>query len=144
MEDNLSPLTDLNGAAGHQQGSLIFMNNSDKPCTLKGRPLITFLDAKGKPLSVHIIPTQAWWQVDVKPKPSGWPVVTLQPGERARVRTSWGNWCGSEPPSVWTVRVPIVIPDPHLLLHLAAPEPPTCAGPSLPSTLEVGPFEPSS
>jgi len=136
---DLALTTDLNGAAGHELGSFAFTNNADRPCTLEGRPRIELLDAHGKTLRMKTTSTAPWWQVETKPKPPGWPMVTLQPRQSARIRTSWGNWCGPGTPKAWRISIPG-----GGTLDVGTPPPPTCAGPSLPSTLEVGPFEPAS
>jgi hypothetical protein len=82
------------------------------------------------------------WKVDGAPAPAGWPTVTVEPGSTASVRLGWSNWCDTSAPapvmvlSTGGVEVARVDFD-------AATVPP-CNGPDLPSTIEIGSFEPSS
>ena len=103
-------------------------------------PDVQFLDGTGKSLAVTINPTLAQWQVDKAAKPAGWPVVTLRPGQRAQLRIAWHNWCGSPPPQTWR----IVLGGGHGSFDApGTTDAPPCNGPGQPSTLDLGPFEPS-
>ena len=129
----------MDGAAGSLEGEIDLTNFSDTTCTLQGRPTI---DLSGSPAtgSVEFIDSPAGWQADAQPAPPGWPVVTLRPGDVASVRVRWGNWCpqGITPP-LWHVEVPGSGKVPVTNGMEGAPP---CNGPGMPSTVEVGPFEP--
>ncbi|MGZ4213876.1 MAG: DUF4232 domain-containing protein [Actinomycetota bacterium] len=132
----------LQGAAGSREGSIEVLNRSDASCTLKGSPTITLTDGKGNPITSGVIfgLSPAAWEANGSPEPSGWPVVTVAPDQKASVRIRWSNWCidGGAAPG-WRMQIP----------HGSAIDvawagdvtPPPCNGPSQPSTIDVGPFE---
>jgi hypothetical protein len=80
------------------------------------------------------------WKADGMSQPAGWPVVTLAPFKSASFRVRWGNWCpqGRTAP-LWRIHIGSGTVDAN---GLEAVSPPPCNGPGLPSTIEVGPFEP--
>jgi hypothetical protein len=133
----------MEGAAGSREGGIDVTNLSGETCTLQGTPAITLLDQNLNPVTsgVTFSSAPAGWVVNVLPKPAGWPVVTLRPGDSASVRVSWSNWCpdGRAAP-LWRLGIPgggaVDVGG------LEAVTPPPCNGPGLPSTIEVGPFEP--
>jgi hypothetical protein len=133
----------MQGAAGSREGTIALTNGSGEACTLDGTPTITLLDENLNPITSGIAfgRSSPGWEVDASPTPPGWPVVTLQPGAAASVRILWSNWCpdGRATPT-WRIEVPgggtVDVGG------LDAAGPPPCNGPSQPSTIEVGPFEP--
>ena len=134
----------LEGAAGSREGAVVITNFSDKTCTLEGSPTITLLDEQLNPITsgVSFSTSPAGWQVDASPRPVGWPVVTLAPGDAASVRLRWSNWCpqGRAAP-LWKIGIPSGgTIDGNGLDAVGAPP---CNGPGSPSTIEVGPFEPA-
>jgi len=138
----------LSGAAGSRVGGIQLMNYSDTACTLTGRPVITLFGASGKPITsgVTFVSSPAQWQVNASPKPSGWPVVTLQgmnvPRQSGFVRIGWSNWCaqgGAAP--LWRIGIP-GSGTVDVINGMDQLNPPPCNGPGLPSTINVGPFEP--
>jgi hypothetical protein len=139
----LRAIGSLQGAAGSRDGELIVTNLSGQTCTLRGRPTITLLDPSRNPITSGVTFTNspAGWFVDGSPKPSGWPVVTLKPGDAASVRLGWSNWCadGGDAP-LWRIG----IPDGGTVnvTGMETVPPPPCNGPGQPSTIERGPFEP--
>jgi hypothetical protein len=142
----LRAMGSLEGAAGSRIGTITVTNFSDTTCTLKGDTSITLLDQNLDPITsgVTFQSTDPTWQVDGATPPLGWPVVTLAPGDAASVRLRWSNWCpdGRAAP-LWRVS----IPDSgtvDVTNGLEGISPPPCNGPGQPSTIEVGPFEPSS
>jgi Protein of unknown function (DUF4232) len=133
----------LLGAAGSREGVIRLENLSDATCTLQGRPAVTLLDDHLRPIrsGVHFEPAPPGWKVDADPQPEGWPVVTVAPGKAATVRIRWSNWCpqGRATP-LWRVRLP---GDGSVdVMGIDGETPPPCNGEHLPSTIDVGPFEP--
>lgn len=133
----------MQGAAGSREGGVVVTNLSSETCTLQGTPTVTLLTQALAPITsgITVSSGQAGWVVDGAPKPAGWPVVTLLPGDSASVRIRWSNWCpGGRPAPVWRVGIPgggtVDVNG------FDAVSPPPCNGPGLPSTIEVGPFEP--
>jgi hypothetical protein len=135
----------MEGAAGSREGAAVLTNFSGGTCTVQGRPAIVLLDQNLNPIISGIVfePAQPGWAVNRSPEPAGWPFVTLAPGDAASVRVRWGNWCpdGRAAP-LWRMEIPgggtVDV------MGLDAVGPPPCNGQGQPSTIEVGPFEPSS
>jgi hypothetical protein len=135
----------MQGAAGSREGAFVFTNTSQGTCTLEDTPTVTLLDENQDPITTGVTfsTSDPGWQVDALPTPPGWPVVTLDPGATASVRIRWSNWCpdGRAAPT-WRVDVPG-----GGTLEVAGVDAdglPPCNGPGLPSTIEVGPFEPGN
>lgn len=131
----------LEGAMGSREGSIELKNVSVDTCTLEGTPTLTLLDGSGATIDsgVTFDKVDPTWVVNDAPRPDGWPVVTLAGGEHAAVRFSWSNWCG-DPSVSWRLALPgggqmEVQPGPEAI--------PPCNGGSQPSTIEIGPFEPT-
>jgi Protein of unknown function (DUF4232) len=134
------------GAAGSREGGVTLTNFSDATCTLTGTPAITLLNQNLKPITSDVTFSSGppGWKVDGTGKPAGWPVVTLHPGDAALVRIRWSNWCPQgRPAPLWRVGTPgggsVDVANGFDELP-----PPPCNGPGMPSTIEVGPFEPST
>lgn len=135
----------MEGAAGSREGAAVLTNLSSTTCTLQGTPTITLLDQNLAPITsgIRFVSSPPRWMVDRLPKPAGWPVVALAPFDSASVRIRWGNWCpdGRAAP-LWRIQIPgggtVDVNG------LEAVPPPPCNGPGLPSTIEVGPFEPGT
>ncbi len=140
---DLRAVATMQGAAGSREGTITLTNLSNTTCTLEGTPTITLLDQDLAPITsgVRFMPSPAGWQVDRLLKPAGWPVVTLAPFDSASVRLRWGNWCpqGRAAP-LWRIDLPGGGVDVNGMEQAG---PPPCNGPGLPSTVEVGPFEPA-
>ncbi len=128
------------GAAGSRMSAINLENVGTASCTLEGTPDIALLDPTGAEITsdVTFVDAPAEWAVNGKPKPSGWPVVTLAPGDRALARLGWSNWCGSDPSPNWRLTLPG-----GGTADLGQADPPPCNGPGQPSTIEVGPYEPA-
>jgi hypothetical protein len=134
----------LEGAMGSREGAILLSNHSSTTCTLQGWPSITLLDESLQPIAsgIQLQQTEPAWRVDDLPRPAGWPVVTLRPGQVASVRARWSNWCpfgGATP--VWRIGIPGSRSDD--VYGIDGIGPPPCNGEGLPSTIEVGPFEPA-
>jgi hypothetical protein len=134
----------MDGAAGSREGTVGVSNFSDQICTLEGAAEVSLLDDNLNPITsgVTFSSSPAQWEADGSPQPAGWPVVTLKPGDAASVRIRWSNWCpdGRTAP-LWRMQIPG--DQPINVYGLDAVYPPPCNGPGMPSTIEVGPFEPS-
>ena len=133
----------MEGAAGSRQGMIELSNLSQQTCTLEGTPGVTLFDHDGNPITsgVTFVSAPAGWEVEGSPQPSGWPVVTMEPGDLASVRIRWSNWCpaGRAAPT-WRMELPGGRSADVNGLDTTGPPP--CNGPTQPSTIEVGPFEP--
>jgi len=132
----------MDGAAGSREGAVRLTNYSSKTCTLRGTPAIT-LYANGRAITsgVRFSASPPAWKANGLSQPAGWPVVTLAPFKSASFRLRWGNWCpqGRAAP-LWYIHIGSGTVAGN---GLEAVSPPPCNGPGLPSTIEVGPFEPS-
>jgi hypothetical protein len=132
----------LEGAMGSREGELVWVNVSDMTCTLEGTPDMVLYDAAGAPIEgITFTDSPPGWLANRDPKPEGWPVVTLAPGDRASVRIRWSNWC-ADPPATWSI--PMGEQGGIATIQGLTSDTPPCNGPGLPSTIEVGPFEPST
>ena len=125
----------MQGAMGSREGGITLTNFSDTTCTLQGTPTIELLDQNLQPITSG---------VTFSASPAGWPVVTLHAGDAALVRIRWGNWCpqGRAAP-LWRVDIPGG-GSVDVVNGMDQLGPPPCNGPGLPSTVEVGPFEPTT
>jgi hypothetical protein len=135
----------MEGAAGSREGGVRFTNFSDTTCTLQGTPTITLLDGNLEPITTGVTFSSSppGWEANASPQPAGWPVVTVHPGDSAFVRIRWGNWCpqGRAAP-LWRINIP---GGGYVNAYgMEAVPPPPCNGAGLPSTIEVGPFEPGT
>ena len=130
---------------GSVEGAILVSNLSSATCTLQGYPGFLLYDANGDRIASGFAKqaSDPQWKADRLPKPPGWPVVTLKPGAVASVRLRWTNWCasGASAAPVWDLIVPNSGHDP--VYAVDAISPPPCNGPSMPSTIWVGPFEPA-
>ena len=141
---NLRAVAALQGAAGSVEGSLQLTNLGDKTCTLEGRPKVMLFESSGRPLSVSDLAVPPQWQAHAASPPAGWPVVRLSPGAVASIRVRWSNPCPQlSDPAFWRVSLPEGRGTLDVL-GADATSPPPCNGPTQPSTLEVGPFEPGT
>jgi Protein of unknown function (DUF4232) len=131
---------------GSREGGITVTNFSDTTCTLQGTPTVELLDQNLQPITsgVTFSASPAGWQANAQPTPAGWPVVTLHAGDAALVRIRWGNWCpqGRAAP-LWRVDIPGG-GSVDVVNGMDQLGPPPCNGPGLPSTVEVGPFEPTT
>jgi len=129
----------LSGGQGHLAGSLEVTNAGNEACSLQGRPPLMIVDRHGTWLSIVEGSVAPWWTVQSRPEPKGWPVVTLQPGDSARLHIVWTSWCGFAQPMVWRIWLreagSLDFPDPKS-------QSPICEGVS--SKVQVGPFEPAT
>ena len=139
---NLRAEVSLGGAMGSVEGLIRVTNIGGATCTLSGRPIVSIFSSQGDELPLQVTESEPQWQADGAPQPAGWPVVSLQPGSAASVRVRWSNACPQlSGPASWKLDIgngggtlDVSGADASLV--------PPCNGPSEPSTLEVGPFEP--
>jgi hypothetical protein len=140
---SLKAVAPLEGAAGSREGSITLQNTSDATCTLRGTPTLTMVAPDGRPVdSVDVQQGPSSWKVDGAPAPAGWPIVTVEPGSAGSVRLGWSNWCDTSAPA------PVMVLSSGGVevarVEFDAATVPPCDGQDLPSTIEIGPFEPSS
>jgi hypothetical protein len=140
---DLRATTALQGAAGSLVGAIHVTNTVSTSCTLTGRPTVTIRSSTGQPLAVTVRDVEPQWQADKTARPQGWPAVRLQPGSMAAIRIAWSNACPQlSGPARWTLNLgaggTLEVSDPDRT------PPPPCNGPTEPSTLQVGPFEPTT
>ncbi len=132
----------MDGAAGSRGGAVRLTNYSNTTCTLRGTPAIT-LYANGRAITsgVKFISSPPAWKANALAQPAGWPTVTLAPFKSASFRVLWSNWCpqGRAAP-LWYIHIGSGTVAGN---GLEAVSPPPCNGPGMPSTIAVGPFEPS-
>jgi Protein of unknown function (DUF4232) len=132
----------LDGAMGSVEGSIGLTNVGGATCTLSGRPTVSIFNSQGDEVALQVTASEPQWQADGAPEPAGWPVVSLRPGSAASVRVRWSNACPQlSGPASWKLdlgngggTLDVSGADASLV--------PPCNGPSEPSSLEVGPFEP--
>jgi hypothetical protein len=138
----LEPTLVLEGAVGSRVGAIRLRNAGGATCTLSGAGHMSLRGADGEQLPAHVTPTEPTWKVDGQPRPDGWPVVTLAPGDSASIRIGWSNWCGTDPAPILL----LAAPDRSEMARIAttAIDVPPCNGPEMPSTVEIGPFESGS
>jgi hypothetical protein len=134
----------VEGAAGSREGRIDLTNHSGSPCTLEGSPTIRLLDPDLGTITAGVAfePAAPGWESAGSPAPEGWPVVTIGPNDAASIRFRWSNWCpDGRPAPSWEVE----LPDGGVIRveGMEAALPPPCNGVDLPSTIEIGPFEPS-
>ena len=132
----------LDGAMGSVAGSIRLTNVGGGTCTLSGRPTVSIFSSGGHDVAPQVTESEPQWQADGAPEPAGWPVVSLQPGSAASVRVRWSNACPQlSGPASWKLD----LGNGRGTLDVSGADAsfvPPCNGPSEPSTLEVGPFEP--
>jgi hypothetical protein len=137
----------LQGATGSLVGGVTLRNVGAKACSLLGWPTVSFTGkaAKLTKWRVKDVPAQTA-PLDVLTDPPG-SLRALQPGKSVGVTLWWSNWCGpasrpasgpGPPPqaleltlaSRTTIRIPVG-------------QAPRCDQPQYPSTLSVGPYQPT-
>jgi hypothetical protein len=141
---DLQGTVSLDGAMGSVEGSIDLTNNGEASCTLTGRPAVSIWNSQGREVAVQVTASEPQWKANAEPQPQGWPVVSLQPGSAASVRVRWSNACPQlSGPVSWKIDLGngAGTLDPS---SADASLVPPCNGPTEPSTLEVGQFEPSS
>jgi hypothetical protein len=134
----------LEGAAGSVEGSIDLTNVGGATCTLTGRPAVSIWNSQGQAVALQVTASDPQWKVNTTPEPQGWPVVSLHPGSAASVRVRWSNAC---PQLSGPVSWKIDLGNGAGTLDASSADPsfvPSCNGPIEPSTLEIGPFEPSA
>jgi len=138
---NLRATASLDGAAGSVGGSIELTNTGAETCTLEGRPTVTIFSSPSQEVPVNVAKVIPQWQANGSSPPPGWPVVSLRPGAAAAIRVSWTNACPQlTGPALWTVD----LGSGRGTLDVSGAEAfPPCNGAAEPSTLEVGPYEPS-
>jgi hypothetical protein len=134
----------LEGAMGSVEGSIDLTNTGAATCTLTGRPAVSIWNSQGQAVAVQVTASEPQWKANAAPQPQGWPVVSLQPGSAASVRVRWSNACPQlSGPVSWKIDLGNGAGTLDASSADASFVPP-CNGPTEPSTLEIGPFEPSA
>ena len=120
------------GATGSMLGPVVFTLQGTAACTVRGRPEVRPIDARGTLLPVRAAPASE----DV-----GRPVA-LRRGQHVSVMLLWSNYCGPAPVGPLALR--IVLPNGHGQLTARAPQSrflrPRCDSTSFPSRLNVSFF----
>lgn len=129
------------GAAASREGEIVFTNVSEASCTLQGTSIWLLSTNGGRINGIDFVSSPARWQEEGDPKPEGWPVVTLEPGDRASVRLRWSNWCAT---GHIFGETPLAAGGGILPIGGIGQDTPPCNDPDQPATIETGPFEPSS
>ena len=141
---DLQGTVSLEGAMGSVEGSIDLTNVGGATCTLTGRPAVSIWNSQGQAVAVQVAASEPQWKANAAPQPQGWPVVSLQPGSAASVRVRWSNACPQlSGPVSWKINLGNGAGTLGASSADASFVPP-CNGPTEPSTLEVGPFEPSA
>jgi hypothetical protein len=139
---HLRAIVSMEGAAGSREGA-IELRTTSETCSLKGTPTLTLLDQDQHPIvsGIEFVSVPPQWQAAGSPQPPGWPVVTVAQEGSASVRVRWSNWCAD---GIAIPRWRIGIPGSGDVdvEGIDATTVPPCNGPDLPSTIEMGPFEP--
>lgn len=125
------------GTAGSRFASVVVTSKSGVTCTVRGKPGVRLLDAKGKILldSAKIAGIGGPRVLSVDP------VVVLGPGDELALDVQWTNWCTSQPGRPLTVA--LVLTDRGGLLNAKKAkkagddDAPTCAAKKKPSQLRV-------
>jgi hypothetical protein len=93
----------MNGGAGIMIGGVSLANTSAHRCELTGIPTMRLLTTGGRPVTgpEQRSPGGAAWQM---PPWTGFPRVTLDPGDRVVAPFGWQNYCGSQQPAKAEVR----------------------------------------
>jgi uncharacterized protein DUF4232 len=126
-----------------REGVLVVENKGSIPCSLEGRPAVRVRDGVGTSPPMNSAQIDPYWKVRGIGAPPEWPVVTLQPGDRAEIHVRWTNSCAGpdNPPVTWEIELSSgngVVP-----AELdQGQDIPNCANPNELPTLKSGPFEP--
>jgi hypothetical protein len=139
----LNATASFEGAAGSVVGTVRVTDTGGRSCSLTGRPDLTIVDPDGHTVAMQVVDAEPGWRLNGEPAPQGWPVVLLRPGSAAEVRIGWSNACPQlTGPVSWTLGLrgdagTVVATGADGVLV------PPCNGPTEPSTLQIGPFEPA-
>jgi hypothetical protein len=88
-------------------GSLVLANRSGGVCSLQGGPVVRVLGIDGSALPIRAGTVDPQWLSQGATPPEGWPVVTLDPGDRAGIRITWNSWCSETlQPTTWEIQLP--------------------------------------
>jgi hypothetical protein len=140
--EQLQPSAALEGAAGSRVGSIVF-RNAGATCTLSGKLDVAVTDSDSHIYDVPVDHSEPTWMIDGTPKPDGWPVVTLAPGESAAVRFGWSNWCPTDVTPIVQLQAQET-GSAVANITMTPDEVPPCNGYGQGSTIQIGPFEPST
>jgi hypothetical protein len=136
-----SRLTQPDGKPDTREGSLTVINKGTTTCSLKGHPVVRVLTATG---IEHIEGgyVDPFWMSQGPGQPPDWPVVTLVPGDKARIHVMWSNSCGvGGDPKRWEIELTVHGDKVTFPMDIRQ-DVPTCLDGGKPETLKVGPFEP--
>jgi hypothetical protein len=137
-----SHLSQPDGESDTREGSLTVSNNGTATCSLRGNPVVRVLTTLTGIAPLDEGDAEPFWRIRGPGKPPDWPVVTLLPGDKARIHVIWSNSCGAGgDPTRWEIELPAhggkvtFDMDTHQDI-------PTCLNGGAAATLKVGPFEP--
>ncbi len=125
------------GTAATRSASVVVTSRSGVTCTVRGRPGIRLLDAKGR-----ILLDSAKIKAAGGPKvATGDAVVVLGPGDELILDVQWTNWCRSQPARPLSVALELTDRGGLLKATRAKKsgddDAPSCAGKSRPSLVRV-------
>jgi hypothetical protein len=137
----------LQGATGSLVGGVELTNAAGSPCSLLGRPRLSFTGPSATATRVRIKRlARSPEPPDVLADPPG-SLRALAPGKSASVSLFWSNWCRPGNPGGGNTSTP---PDglrialaSHTGLVVPLAQAPRCDQPQAPSTLSVAPFTPT-
>jgi hypothetical protein len=122
-------------------GSLTVTNVGATACSLEGQPVVQVGTATGI-APVDEGDADPLWKIRGPGEPPGWPVLTLVPGDHARIHVLWSNSCGAGgDPTQWEIQLPAHGGTVTFPMDIGQ-DIPTCVDGAKPATLKVGPFEP--
>jgi hypothetical protein len=126
-----------------RDGSLWLTNKGATTCSLQDRPWVRVLTATGTVVDIDERQNAAsFWSIQSVGKPPDWPVVTVLPGDKARVHVIWSNSCGvGGDPARWEIELPEHGGKVTFDMDISQ-DVPTCVDGATSSILRVGPFEP--
>ena len=124
-------------------GGVRLTNVGSGRCSLRGRPEVRLLSTGGDVLDVDIRRARPLG-VEGRPRTRGFPVVVIEPKQRADVGLFWGNWCDGATFDDNRLVVRLELPrEGGALTARARVSTPRCDAPGSASVLAVQPFTPA-
>jgi hypothetical protein len=128
-----------------REGYITVSNAGGTTCSLQSRPVVRILNPTGLRVPLRTSSVDPFWVIRGAGPPPDWPVVTLQPGDKAKIHIKWTSWCGQSrdtDPTTWQIE--FAASGGTVVFPVTGQDVPTCAAQGQDPTLRVGPFEPYS